>query len=533
MHTGESALSGDDSTDSMEARGATGAGHLLAMEFVGRGREFAGPFLLPSTDGFRAHADTLIAQYSLRDTLVNGTVVAVERLAPAAAAAAADAAANSTCNLVGEGTIRAPRYCVRLADGGEIHTASVVVAVGSAGAPRWPEWATDARDAFPEAPNESLAHASEVTCITAAAAGLRGRNVCVVGGGLSAVQLALAAVAQGAAHVVLLSRHRLRVRQFDLPLSWMAWGRRPAQLRSFWAMTSPADRIAAAGAARGGGSVTPEAARDLFVAMRTGRIELCVGDAFEVSAACWIPAGSDGASTPLPGTGDVVQPVGAWELWRADGGVVAADVHHLWLATGYTQGIPVGAGSVSPSGDASNHPSIKEGAAAFSSSALLKQLQETFGGPLALTSCRGIALPVLTPSLRWSPTEDIFVVGALAAVQLGPDAGNLAGARAASVRVAACLRPLLPVNAAAACSTTNCSRTKSHLRAEAELRSALQTNDAALAQRNVQLATFLPVSDEGTNAAAFTRLPFQVRVGLTRSREPILHYAPDATSSPA
>jgi hypothetical protein len=511
IHTGESALDGGDSTEAIEARGAAVTGHLLAMEFFGRGREFAGPFLLPSIDGFRAHADALVARYNLRDTLVRGAVVAVERLAPAAAADP-DAAASG-----------APRYCVRLADGSEVHATSVVVALGS-GAPRWPEWAADARAAFPEAPEASLAHASEVESIMAAMAGLRGRNVCVVGGGLSAVQLALAAVAHGAAHVVLLARRRLRVRQFDLPLSWMAWGRRPAQLRSFWAMQSPADRIAAAGAARGGGSVTPEAARDLLAAMRAGRIDLRVGDASEVTAACWMPAGGYDAAAHLPDAGDDARPRGAWELWRADGGVVAADVHHLWLATGYTQGIPVGADNSSHAGDEGNHPSV----GAATSSTLLKQLQATFGGLLVPTSSRGIALPVLTPSLRWSPTEDIFVVGALAAVQLGPDAGNLAGARAASVRVAACLRPTLPGNVAAAGSAASCARAAWHSHAESELRSALLANDAALAQlqqQYVQLAATR--DDERTNAAAFTRLPF--RVTLTRSREPILHYAPEAT----
>lgn len=43
-------------------------------------------------------------------------------------------------------------------------------------------------------------------------------------------------------------------------------------------------------------------------------------------------------------------------------------------------------------------------------------------------------LPALQTSLQWAPGCGVYVLGAYAALQLGPGAGNLAGAKTASVR---------------------------------------------------------------------------------------------------
>ena len=44
-------------------------------------------------------------------------------------------------------------------------------------------------------------------------------------------------------------------------------------------------------------------------------------------------------------------------------------------------------------------------------------------------------LPVLTPTLRWVEGMELYVCGALSAMQIGPDAFNLAGAGAGAARV--------------------------------------------------------------------------------------------------
>ena len=52
-------------------------------------------------------------------------------------------------------------------------------------------------------------------------------------------------------------------------------------------------------------------------------------------------------------------------------------------------------------------------------------------------------LPELQPDLAWDAGVPLHVLGGFAQLQLGPDALNLAGSRAGSVRVATALRPVL------------------------------------------------------------------------------------------
>lgn len=65
---------------------------------------------------------------------------------------------------------------------------------------------------------------------------------------------------------------------------------------------------------------------------------------------------------------------------------------------------------------------------------LLQQL------PVPLVS----GLPAIQPSLEWAPGSGAYVLGAYAALQLGPGALNLAGAKTGSVAVAQHLKRQLP-----------------------------------------------------------------------------------------
>jgi hypothetical protein len=69
---------------------------------------------------------------------------------------------------------------------------------------------------------------------------------------------------------------------------------------------------------------------------------------------------------------------------------------------------------------------------------LTSQLLQHF--PVPLIS----GLPAIQPSLEWSPGSGVFVLGAYAALQLGPGALNLAGAKTGSVVVAQELEGVLP-----------------------------------------------------------------------------------------
>ena len=66
------------------------------------------------------------------------------------------------------------------------------------------------------------------------------------------------------------------------------------------------------------------------------------------------------------------------------------------------------------------------------------------GGVLAQRPIEVVGgLPVLTDELAWDDATPLYVLGGFAQLQLGPDALNLAGARAGTVRVARALRPQL------------------------------------------------------------------------------------------
>lgn len=100
---------------------------------------------------------------------------------------------------------------------------------------------------------------------------------------------------------------------------------------------------------------------------------------------------------------------GQWEVWLQDGSVLSA--HRLWLATGSVV-------------DARAEP-------------LLAQLLAVLPVPIVG------GLPAIQPSLEWCDGAGVFMLGAYAALALGPGALNLAGAKTASVVLDRQLRRVL------------------------------------------------------------------------------------------
>lgn len=205
-----------------------------------------------------------------------------------------------------------------------------------------------------------------------------GSRVTVVGGGLSAAHLALGAARRGAL-VTLLTRRRLTVRRFDTHPSWLG----PKKRRPFEAEPDPARRRQAIDHARGGGSVPPRIHRELVGCVDAGRI-------------------------------DLRQRV---ELLRVE---EVRDELQLRLddgTTGRADGVLYATG----------------GAVDVSQDPLCAPLLAS--NPVAVA--RG--LPVLDPDLRW-PGTNVHLIGFVAALTLGPTAGNLIGHRRAALRIAAGLR---------------------------------------------------------------------------------------------
>lgn len=251
-------------------------------------------------------------------------------------------------------------------DAGALTARRVVLAIGIGEQPVWPAWATALRDA-----------GARVDHVFGAGFSRRqvgdGERVAVVGGGISAAQLALALRAERTGDIVLVMRHPLRVSDFDSDPGWLG----PRLLDRFWRERDPAKRRKAIGSARRRGSMTREIASALRACAACGEIELLHG---EVASATTTTAGAlclEIAGAPR-------------------------EVDRVLLATGFDSARPGGAWI----------------AAAI----------ETHGLPIA--PC---GYPMLRPSLAWS--HGLYAMGPLAELEIGPVSRNIAGARMAAERL--------------------------------------------------------------------------------------------------
>ncbi|CAE7446821.1 unnamed protein product [Symbiodinium necroappetens] len=196
-------------------------------------------------------------------------------------------------------------------------------------------------------------------------AALRGRGI-IVGGGLSSAHLCTQLAGRG--HIDLLIRRERKVKQYDLGLSWMGWKRR--EQRREYEQAPIEERLAKNRAARDGGSVSPEL--DAEVSQLEAKGLVTVHEWTEIATASF-----DGSWTVALSTGDVME----------------AD--YLICATGALV-------------DAATDP-------------LLSGLQEVH--PLPMHG----GLPAVTYNLQWGKLP-VYLMGNLAALELGPDAVNMTGA---------------------------------------------------------------------------------------------------------
>jgi cation diffusion facilitator CzcD-associated flavoprotein CzcO len=207
---------------------------------------------------------------------------------------------------------------------------------------------------------------------------LAGERVLIIGGGLTTGHLGVGAIARGA-KVLLMSRRHLQEKLFDADPGWLG----PKYLKGLWAEADWESRVRLIQQARNGGSMTPAMMMQLRRAYRHDRLtfyEQC-----QVMSAVW--------------RGN------AWQICCDDGTEYECD--RIWLATGTKL-------------DVTAEP-------------LLTEILDTYPIPVIK------GLPVLDTHLRWSGCE-VFLMGGLAGLQVGPVARNLSGARMASERIVPALR---------------------------------------------------------------------------------------------
>jgi len=267
---------------------------------------------------------------------------------------------------------RRSRFHLELSDGQTIVARRVVIASGG-GQPHLPEWVEQISTKYP---SDRLLHSQQVDL---RGLHLRGEQVLIIGGGLTSGHLAVGAIERGA-QVILMSRRNVYEKLFDAAPGWLG----PKYLKGFWAEPNWHTRWQMIQQARNGGSMTPMLLGQLRRLQRDGKItfyEQC-----QVSQAQWL--------------GD------AWRICCTNS-VVHDCIHHqqidrIWLATGSQL-------------DATAHP-------------LLQQVVNAH--PIETVN----GLPVVDEHLRWRGCE-LFLTGGLSALQVGPTARNLSGARATSERI--------------------------------------------------------------------------------------------------
>jgi len=202
------------------------------------------------------------------------------------------------------------------------------------------------------------------------------QRVLVIGGGLTAVQAAQLSLKKGCT-VVICSRRKLATRHFDVEPSW--FDPRYFRRHHFGFFCKPLEeRVKHIKAARGGGSVPPLYMKEVREAVAKGRLEVLCGEVKIKTVA-----------------EDTV-------------GVVINE--HVYVFDRI-----VNACGHAP--DCNRLPLVQE--------MLKRSPVQVIGG-----------LPTLSQDLQWGSHKQLFVIGALATLEVGPDGGNLMGLRRAAQIVA-------------------------------------------------------------------------------------------------
>ena len=259
-------------------------------------------------------------------------------------------------------------FTLMLVDGRELTAKAVVLALGVPGPQASPP-------ALADLPHHLMFH-SDFECGSRLEELSTKKHLLVIGGGLTAVQVAQLSLKKGC-QVVLASRRPLTTRHFDINETW--FDRRKAHRHHYQFFQKPLEeRLKHIKAARGGGSVPPIYMEEIRRAEEMGRLECKVGEVQLVSVK------ADSVDVMMDGQ------VRTFDL------IVNACGHR---------------------------PDCKQ-------LPLIADLFRT--SPVELVG----GFPRLSQDLQWGNFKQLFVIGALASLEVGPDAGNLMGLRRAAQIVA-------------------------------------------------------------------------------------------------
>lgn len=302
-----------------------------------RQRRFAPPYDRPSLELFNEHCAHVIHRYSLDKLHIRDRAISVE--------------------------LDADGAHVMTAKGQALKSAHVLLAIGASEEPDIPDWATPYPEHIQHAFDPELQHERFARALVMA----------VIGGGITAAQLAIKHAAEGT-RVHLISRHPLREHQFDSDPGWLG----PKLMSGFERERDLDKRRALITQARHRGSMPPDVSRALQQHIKHGLITFHQGHITAVTR-----DEHDGLNLALD-----------------DGQRI--HVERALLATGFKRHRPGG----SMLDALINHAKLP---------------------------CARCGYPVLDHNLRWHPR--LAVCGPLAELELGPASRNIAGARRAAARI--------------------------------------------------------------------------------------------------
>jgi cation diffusion facilitator CzcD-associated flavoprotein CzcO len=298
---------------------------------------FAPPYDRPSLALFNAHCDHVMSRYELASLQVRGRAVRI--------------------------SLGSDRVEVRTDAGCTLSSARAVLAIGTSDQPAWPPWAANGED-------PRIRHIFAPGFVLDE--GIRRKKIVVVGGGISAAQIALWLTSEkGPVHLV--SRHEPRMHQFDSNPGWLG----PRLMHGFEREKRPERRRALIAGARHRGSMPSDVFAALGRAIDEGRVHWHLAEV----------RGLHRASATL-------------SMRLSSGPDIFAD--QVLLATGFQAKRPGGP--------------------------LIDELIEEASLP-----CAACGYPLVDKFLRWHPL--VFTTGPMAELEIGPAARNIVGARRAADRI--------------------------------------------------------------------------------------------------
>eukprot|EP00884_Botryococcus_braunii_P017429 jgi/Botrbrau1/436/Bobra.110_2s0086.1 len=272
---------------------------------------------------------------------------------------------------------------------------AVVCCSNSPRVPNVPAWARSFLSEGTGSPREGCPSGIQLAAdVDLRGADLSGKRVAIVGGGMTAATLTLSALKCGAEHVTLITRKPLATRDLTYELGW--YGLKNAA--SFRNTTCLAERMWQLRESKGWGTMDAHMSEALREAFEASDSRLTLLERHSVTSADW-----DGTLAHL-----LVDPEKRSSSAANAGSEVTAQ--HVWLATG-------------TSVDVTADPLL--------ASVLARFPTQVVGG-----------YPWLQDGTLLWPGLPLFVLGRLAALSLGPAAGEVPGMRVGAQKVAACLAKL-------------------------------------------------------------------------------------------